>query len=536
MGGFGHGLGRRKTRWRIDQVPGLAIYVRPETGRLFRDVIGTLPTSVGQTVALALDGLADTGTYGSDLFDGAGSFAEGTAWDCTNFNRVPGGMEKTMSSAFGGIQRSVALTKGQLYLVEFDVETTTPNAASLIRIDTVNGTGVSTGNRYAPFSGKYRAIIAPADGNTAIKIVCNTTWTGRVSNFTLRAVNRNGAGLGPELVTNGSVEANSTGWTNLGVPTLVERSNQRAHDGTWSMRAIAPESTGMVSPAFPVVAGKTYLVSCWIYIAAGRVYVDRANGVWSVFGAAVLSTVGQWLRWERVVYTSTTGQERIKFYPSVGVGYDSEWFVDGLSVREIPGHHASKSVTASQPVLQVSPTGVRSLYFDGADDFMEFLSAKGVWRNVGAAWVVADVEFVSSANTYAALFSATIGGTSTNGRFSMYLVANSESKYSLIARTKDEDGMALVHGISNAGRQIVSVAQDYMGRMGRIWQNGVLAASVTAAQLGPTSDTDSCQVTLGHGGTQRAAFRLYALAAGTGVLSDADRQRIEAMFASETIS
>ena len=173
--------------------------------------------------------------------------------------------------------------------------------------------------------------------------------------------------IGPELVTNGDFSNGLTGWTNGAglTATVVAGQLQLARAG-----AVTPANGAFRQP-IATVAGRTYRVTLDISSqpCAGVVWdnasftfltpvADLGTGAVQVFFVATgaTSTLNLW--------TTNDGTTTV---------------VDNISVREIPGSHATQSTSANRPVLIAAPgaaaaaAGFGALSFDG-DDSMESAS------------------------------------------------------------------------------------------------------------------------------------------------------------------
>ena len=151
--------------------------------------------------------------------------------------------------------------------------------------------------------------------------------------------------LGPELVTNGTFDTSSlTGWANYGTGSI-------AYDSA-GLRGIIT-ATGPAGGAYLTlncVVGKTYKVV--FELTAGTKSAVRsligANGAVGNVGDTnqILSGVPTQ---RTIVFTAgaTTPQLIILDWAST----TGNWFVDNISVRELPGNHAYQATSANRPVL-----------------------------------------------------------------------------------------------------------------------------------------------------------------------------------------
>lgn len=168
--------------------------------------------------------------------------------------------------------------------------------------------------------------------------------------------------LGPELVTNGDFSNGTTGWSSSGgslsVPSgaLVVTS---AAGGAFDARQ-----------SFSTTSGKTYRVT-FSYVdgnASGSEFFLIDNGTGTNILTVPVGSPGAYSSF----FTATSATSRIfLFTNNSSAGQFISW--DNISVREIPGSHATQSTSANRPVLVAAPgaaaaaAGFGALSFDGGD-------------------------------------------------------------------------------------------------------------------------------------------------------------------------
>jgi hypothetical protein len=150
----------------------------------------------------------------------------------------------------------------------------------------------------------------------------------------------------PELVTNGTFDTDSnwnkgTGWTISGGVASVS--------GTASRQYLQQNITG-------ITLGKIYQLKFEVVsITSGSVKIFQGSGAYSLPSA---STTGTFTR----TYASAS-TSNIFFYGDPG----DDFSIDNISVKEIPGYHATAPSDAARPILRdVSST--YALDFDNVDD------------------------------------------------------------------------------------------------------------------------------------------------------------------------
>lgn len=165
-----------------------------------------------------------------------------------------------------------------------------------------------------------------------------------------------GLALGSELVTNGTFDTNTTGWSPFSSATLSAVSGRLQVVTTGFAGA---DQTVAVSSAvsfvrfdFDVQAGAAEIV-VQVYNAGLDVLLFNANI------AATLSST-QSVVMDKKSYSSV----RILIRADV-----STFTLDNISVRELPGNHATQSNASQRPVLRQNGS-LYYLKFDGTDDFL----------------------------------------------------------------------------------------------------------------------------------------------------------------------
>jgi hypothetical protein len=158
-----------------------------------------------------------------------------------------------------------------------------------------------------------------------------------------------GLELGPELVTNGTFDTD-TNWT-------------KGTGWTISGGIASATTTGSVadltSTAFPVTVGKTYLIEADVVVSAGSVLIRQFNP--SV--ATLFSTSSGRLSLKVLATTSL-------IQVSARANTNTIATLDNFSCKELPGNHATQSITSARPILRQAGTGEFYLEFDGIDDSM----------------------------------------------------------------------------------------------------------------------------------------------------------------------
>ncbi|MDP3926158.1 MAG: hypothetical protein U1E02_34540 [Hydrogenophaga sp.] len=152
--------------------------------------------------------------------------------------------------------------------------------------------------------------------------------------------------LGPELVTNGAFDSNLTGWANvIGTAQVV---SGRA-------RVIRPSNNSigrLVSAVLVCTPGRTYRITAERYAgtAAGS-DINVANNFSSVAQGTVLTNIsvidGVFIGY----FTATQSNHWVFLQTRNGAEIGQFCEFDNVSVRELPGAHATQPTTANKPVL-----------------------------------------------------------------------------------------------------------------------------------------------------------------------------------------
>ena len=297
--------------------------------------------------------------------------------------------------------------------------------------------------------------------------------------------------LGPELVTNGDFSAGTTGFAAIGSATLSVSGGAALVDVTGAAGGIA--SSGQ---SFNLTVGKSYRVSVLTGFATynGSSLEIRIAGVGI---ASIQQGIGS------CVFTATSTNPILSIQ-RVGTA-TGVFSVDNISVRELPGNHATQSTAASRPVLKQDENGKYYLLFDGIDDS---LVTTTITPGTDKAQVFAGVRKLSS-TALQVLFGLS-DNNANNGAFELF-APYSSGDYQL--RSKGS-ALAFVQapGYTEPITSVVSVSSNISGDLITIRVNGTQAAPSTQDQ--GTGNFLAYPLYIGRRGGTSLPFngRLYSLA------------------------
>jgi hypothetical protein len=193
--------------------------------------------------------------------------------------------------------------------------------------------------------------------------------------------------LGSELVTNGDFSAGSTGWTQV--------------SGSWTFsdgRAIAANADSikrLSNTTSSMVAGRWYKITWSQYAGVGT---GAANwsipGVWS--GVDNFANGGSYINGEgeKTVYFLAPVSGQFYLY-----NFEQAVEFDNISVKELPGNHATQATTASRPTYGIVPLGGRRNLLTRTEEFNDSYWTKSNSAITANADGVADLVYPLTSGT-----------------------------------------------------------------------------------------------------------------------------------------
>ncbi len=217
-------------------------------------------------------------------------------------------------------------------------------------------------------SGEQGAWYDPSDFSTMFQDSAGTTPVTAVGQPVGLILDKSqGLLIGPELVTNGTFNTDTAGWSIANTVTLTIDANRAKYQGISGNNDIVYQNV-------PTTAGKWYQVK-W-KAEAGTVNPRFFVGT-SVANAALLplqQTAGDFTG----MFLATGSVAVVQFSSAYSLSPNTA-FYDNISVKEIAGNHASQATAAARPVLTNSAQAKPYRNFDAVDDNMTtiFLSSLG---------------------------------------------------------------------------------------------------------------------------------------------------------------
>jgi len=163
--------------------------------------------------------------------------------------------------------------------------------------------------------------------------------------------------IGSEMVTNGDFSNGTTGWTALSSTLSVD---------TGRLKILAASTYGWAYQAFTTVVGRTYRLTYSLTngdASACYLYIDTGTGLSSANYDSGVKADGTYT----AVFVATATTTFVK--PLIS-GNGKFAFYDNISIKELPGNHATQPTAGWRPLYQVV-SGYGCAQFDGANDILQ---------------------------------------------------------------------------------------------------------------------------------------------------------------------
>jgi hypothetical protein len=214
--------------------------------------------------------------------------------------------------------------------------------------------------------------------------------------------------LGPELVTNGTFDTDTTGW-------ILSGGTASFSGGIVTLTNVTSRAT--ISQGFSTTPGRTYKFSFGSISNgnsgpnAARIRVVATDS----YSGTILLDVNQGSSNSSLFFTATGSTTFLYLANNTTTAGNFVEFGGAISVRELPGNHATQATAAGRPILRQLAGGEYYLEFDGIDDS---LVTGTITPGVDKAQVFAGVRKLSDAavSIAAELTSVSI----TNGALSLF--------------------------------------------------------------------------------------------------------------------
>jgi hypothetical protein len=186
----------------------------------------------------------------------------------------------------------------------------------------------------------------PSDLTTMFTDTAGTTQAQIGQAVALVLDKSKGLVLGPELVTNGTFDADLTGWTasgSGGTSAWADGKMVFTHDPTLT-------GTFNRSQNISVTSGATYRLSFSYFAGANAFGRINVPGIGNVNAPNTEQTI-------HLIVLATTSTLTLTFTAVSNSSRSGIVTVDNISVRELPGAHATQATVASRPILGREPVG-----------------------------------------------------------------------------------------------------------------------------------------------------------------------------------
>lgn len=217
-------------------------------------------------------------------------------------------------------------------------------------------------------SGEQGVWYDPSDLSTLYQDHLGTTPAAYGQPVGLMLDKSKGRALGPERVTNGAFDNGISGWEASGTAAVSPENG--------AMKVSVTGASGGFRSAAPLTAkaGALYEVSLFVRNVD---YTGVFNLSFSATSVPITPTEqGQVHRFIAPAASTNPGLLAARSGTPTG-----SYIIDNISVRELPGNHASQPTVTARPTLMQDAGGRAYLQFDGVDDLLKLSQplAAGDW-------------------------------------------------------------------------------------------------------------------------------------------------------------
>jgi hypothetical protein len=347
------------------------------TGTLYQTTAMILPANPGDPVGMMLDqskwgGAALGSLYGDELVTNGGFATNIDGWSGARSNETLSLSSNTLlatataAGAYGSVQALGSLVAGT-YTVTADIATNASNSSAFLRVSieaslnntTTFSTGIGAGAQSTTVTATFTVTTAANYWIGSIGVATAGGATVRLDNISVREVtvaNALAPIVGPELYDDGTATYSlGAGWTDsAGVLTF--------NNGTGTT----------ASTSFSSVAGTSYLIGFEV------VDVGGVNGSISLNGPGAVSSTFTTAGVKSVILTLPDNKASLSLSGVGGANFSI--IRSSITIKEIPGYHATQATAAKRPTYGIHPFGGRRNLLTYSEDF-----SNAVWtKNSGA--------------------------------------------------------------------------------------------------------------------------------------------------------
>jgi hypothetical protein len=211
---------------------------------------------------------------------------------------------------------------------------------------------LSVGPEFGPvktlFGNNEPGFVFLADPDTCFTDLAGTTKAQVGQAVALWLDQSRGLKLGPELVTNGTFDVDTSGWTAANAVLSVENQRLKVQNTT--------TAAGQARTTVATVVGRTYQIEFTAF-PVGTTNCNIRIGT-TVGGTDILNTIYTTETSESLLVSATVTTLHITVRVN-STSSNASVFADNISVRELPGFHATQATLANRPILGRKPKGGR---------------------------------------------------------------------------------------------------------------------------------------------------------------------------------